>query len=87
MSEEPEDFTADQAARANTVLREALGLAPERFGLDRFVGMISDEIDQFRRAGRTDAEISQVLREKAGLNVPEDALSRFYASPEGRHGG
>ena len=87
MSAQARDFSADQAAQATTALREALGLPPERFGLDRFVGMISDEIDQLRRAGRSDEAISELLRVKAGVDVPADALSRYYAPPEGRHGG
>ena len=87
MTTQGEDFSADQAAVATTAWRAELGLAPERFGLDRFVGMISDEIDQLRRAGRSDAAISDVLRDKAGLDVPADAIARYYAPPDRRHGG
>ena len=84
MTDTPGDFTAEQAAAANTALRAALGLAPERFGLQQFVGMMSDEIEQLRAAGRTDEAIAALLRERVGVEVPADAISRFYAGPERR---
>ena len=87
MDEDRPGFTADQAANATTALREALGLPPERFGLDRFIGMISDEIEQLRQSGRSDPQIADLLPDKGGIEVPADALSRFYAPAAGRHGG
>ena len=78
-------FTAEQAATANTALRAALGLPPERFGLEQFVGMMSDEIEQLRAAGRTDAEIADLLRDQVGVEVPPEAITRFYAAPERRY--
>ena len=85
MQENDERYTAGDAATANTVLRAALGLAPERFGTEQFVGMISDEIDQLRRAGKTDAEIAQLLKQGGGLDVSAAAIAQFYASPDERH--
>ncbi|HEV2737228.1 MAG TPA: hypothetical protein VGU66_01485 [Candidatus Elarobacter sp.] len=84
MHENDERYTAGDAATANTVLRAALGLAPERFGTEQFVGMISDEIDLLRRAGKTDAEIAQLLEKDGGLDVSADAITQFYADPDER---
>jgi hypothetical protein len=49
------------------------------FGIS--VVMLPDSIDQLRRAGKTDAEIAQLLEEDGGLNVCADALTQFYAAP------
>jgi hypothetical protein len=77
-------YSAADAATANTVLRAALGLDPERFGTEQFVGMISDEIDQLRRAGKTDVEIAQLLEKDGGLDVSAAAITQFYAAPDER---
>ena len=80
-------FTADDAARATTALRQALGKGPEAFPLPVFVGMISDEVEGLRAAGRSDAEIVMLLAEQAGVTVSADDLARFYAPPEARRRG
>ncbi len=46
-------LTGQQAADAQTALRQALGLPPEQFPLQAFVGMVSDEIEQLRSKGET----------------------------------
>lgn len=79
-----EEFTADQAAAANGALRAALGLPAQRFGTEQFVGMISDEIEQLRAAGKTDRDISEILAQKVGVTVDPEAIARFYASPARR---
>jgi hypothetical protein len=71
-------FTADQAARANQALRAALGMRPQLFSEEQFVGMISEEITLLRAAGRSDAEIATVLKEDAGVEIEPQTLSRFY---------
>ena len=43
---------------------------------------MSDEIEQLRAAGRTDEAISALLRERVGVEVPADAISRYYAGPD-----
>ncbi len=78
-------YTAGDAATANSVLRAALGLGPEQFGTAQFVGMISDEIEQLRRAGKSDAEIAQLLSDGGGIGLSADAIARFYAPPGARH--
>jgi hypothetical protein len=76
-------YSAGDAATANAVLRAALGLAPQRFGTEQFVGMISDEVEQLRAAGKTDADIARILAD-GGLDVSADAIAQFYAGPEER---
>ena len=77
-------FTVDQAVGAQGALRHALGLAPETFPLPAFIGMISDEIQQMREAGRSDTDILAIVAEATGVTVAADDLNRFYAPPEQR---
>lgn len=79
-----ESFSAEDAAIANRELRRALGLPPQQFGIEQFVGMISDEIEQLRDTGKSDAEISELLRDRVNVDVSAEAISRYYASPEER---
>ena len=77
-------FSVEQAVRTQAALREALGLGPERFPLPAFIGMISDEIEQLRHAGRSDAEIAELVSHSGGAQVSADDLRTFYATPEAR---
>ena len=51
--------------------------------------MVSDEIEQLRKAGKTDEQIATLIKEAIGIEVPSAAIGEFYASPEarGHHGG
>ena len=82
-----ESFSAEDAAKANRELRRALGLPPQEFGLEQFVGMISDEIEQLRSAGKNDAEISRLLHDAVNVDVSADSIARYYASPDERRFG
>jgi len=84
VAHEGDGYTAEQAAAANVVLRAALGLPAQRFGTQQFVGMISDEIEQLRNAGKTDADIADLLLDQTGVDLGADAISRFYVGPEAR---
>ncbi|GAC1348730.1 MAG: hypothetical protein NVSMB19_00270 [Vulcanimicrobiaceae bacterium] len=84
MTDRDDGFTAEQAAAANGVLRGALGLPPQRFGTAQFVGMISDEIEQLRAAGKTDADITDLLSRSVGVKISPEAIARFYAGPQER---
>ncbi len=84
MENDDERYTAGDAVTANSVLRAALGLPPERFGTAQFVGMISDEIEQLRRAGKSDAQIAQLLSDGGGIDVSADSIGKFYAPPDVR---
>ncbi len=81
-----ETFSAEEAVTAQRELRRALGLGEERFPLRSFVGMISDEIEQLRAAGRTDADVAATIRQATGRAIDPSAIAEFYASPERRHG-
>ena len=70
--------TAQQAADAQTALRKAMGLDPERFPQPAFIAMISDEIEQLRGRGKTDQDIVEVLRSAVGVEVSaEDPAARL----------
>jgi hypothetical protein len=87
MNDEATTFSAQEAVAVQREMRRALGLEAERFPLPAFVGMISDEIEQLRAAGRSDADIAAMIRTTIGREVEPDALDRFYAPPEERRHG
>ena len=73
-----------QALAAQRALRESLGLPDERFPLPAFIGMVSDEIEQARAAGRDDVSIAALLSRETGAMIEADDVARFYAEPEQR---
>jgi hypothetical protein len=77
-------YTAEQAAAVTTALRSALGMPPQRFGTEQFVGMISDEIEQLRSAGKTDADIARLLADTCRIDIDPESIARFYAGPAAR---
>ena len=82
MSADEVVFTVDQAAACNTALRTALGLPPEHFSTARFVGMISDGIEQLRAKGWSDVEIASLIKESTGSVIEADDLAKYYAPPD-----
>jgi hypothetical protein len=70
---------------AQKALRDAAGLGTEKFALTEFVGMISDEVEQLRRMGRSDAEIAELLRGAAGIDISAADIEANYVGPEHRH--
>ncbi len=82
-----QDLSIDQAIAAQRALRTALGLPDERFPLPAFIGMISDEIEQMRQAGRTDQELLDIIRNATGQALSPADLERYYAPPETRRRG
>ena len=85
--EDNQGFSIQEAVAVQRELRRSLGLGAETFPLPAFVGMISDEIEQFRSAGKSDADIAAVIRDTVGRDVSADDIARFYAPPEQRRGG
>ena len=77
-------FTVDQIAACNTALRTALGLRPEHVSTEKFVAMISEEIEQLRGQGWTDAEIADLVAESTGSVISADEIGRFYAPVSSR---
>ena len=65
-------------------LREALGLGPERFPPQTFIGMISDKIEQLRASGRSDEDIAWLVSRSSGAEVSVDRLRASYAAPQAR---
>ena len=85
--DEEQTFSVEDAVAVQRELRRSLGLAAATFPLPAFVGMISDEIEQFRAAGKSDADIAAVIRNTVGREVSPETIAQFYAPPEQRHGG
>jgi hypothetical protein len=73
-------FSAEEAVAVQRAMRAELGLGPEAFPLPAFVGMISDEIDQLRAAGRSDEEVAALIARTIGREVSAGAISAHYAS-------
>jgi len=46
-------FSVDDVTIAQNEMRHILGLPEPRFSFPTFIGMLSDEIEQMRRAGHT----------------------------------
>ncbi len=81
-----DSFSAEEAAAANKALRAALGLPPQQFSAEQFVGMISEEIEQLRAAGKTDGDIAQILAKETGVQLDPDLIGRYYADEAERVG-
>ncbi len=88
MSNQGPTVTGQQAADAQTALRQALGLPPEQFPVQAFVGMVSDEIEQLRSKGETDQQIAALITKTIGVELSTEQIAQYYASPEarGHHG-
>ena len=88
MADDAQTFSIQEATAAQRVLRQSLGLGPEAFPLPAFIGMISDEIEKLRAAGRSDGDVAAMIREAIGREVAPYEIARFYAPPgeRGRQG-
>ena len=80
-----EMYPLEQALMAQKALREAAGLGPELFPVQTFVGMISDEIEQLRSQGKTDAQIAAMVEAHSSIRISAAEIAEHYASPEQRH--
>ena len=81
----PRLYPVEEAIKAQRSLREAVGLEPEQFPVEAFVGMISDEIESLRNAGRSDDEIARIIRQSSSIDITAAEIAENYASPELRH--
>lgn len=77
-------ISGHQAATAQTALRAALGLPPEQFSIEAFVGMISDEVEQPRAKGSSYEEIATLVTNATGVSISGSAVTGFYASRASR---
>lgn len=82
---ESKTYSIQDALQAQSALRSAAGLEPERFPLGAFVGMISDEIEALRKQGKTDQQIASLIRENSAIEVTPAEIEANYATPEQRH--
>lgn len=78
-------YPVEEAVRAQKALREAAGLSPEMFPIRAFVGMISDEVDELRKRGKTDEEIARLIGMSSSIKITASEIAENYASPEDRH--
>lgn len=78
-------FSLDEALKAQRALREAAGLGEEKFPVEAFVGMISDEVESLRKNGKSDDEIISIIRRSSAIEITPAELRDNYASPEQRH--
>ena len=79
-------FKLDQALAAQQALRDSLGMEEELFPVEAFVGMISDEIEASRDAGRHDQTIVDMVQKVTGQTITLDDIAHFYAQPDERRG-
>lgn len=84
MVEQTTTFSAEDAVAVQRELRRSLGLAAETFPLPAFIGMISDEIEQFRGAGRSDDDVVAVIKGTLGRDIAAQEIAEHYAPPEAR---
>ncbi len=80
-------FSVAEAVKAQGALRAMAGTEPERFPVEAFVGMMSDEIERLRELGRSDEEIAAAVRGSSGIEISAEELAAHYASPEERRHG
>ena len=78
------EFTIDESIRAQKAMRAELDMPEETFPIPAFVGMVSDEIDKLRAAGRSDADIAAIVEKATGKALPPDAIAQHYATPDER---
>ncbi len=78
-------YPVEEAIRAQKALREAAGLGPEMFPVQAFVGMISDEIEQLRKRGKSDEAIASLIESNSNIKITASEIAENYASPDHRH--
>jgi len=77
-------YSLEEALKAQSSLRAAAGLEPERFPVSAFVGMISDEIEVLRAQGKSDDEIAGLIRQQSEIEISPAEIAANYASPRDR---
>jgi hypothetical protein len=78
-------YSIGEALEAQRALRNAAGLGEEEFPIEAFVGMISDEIQALREAGRTDEQIAELITSSSEIEISASEIKDNYATPEERH--
>ena len=85
---ETRSYPLEEAVKAQKALRMAAGLGPEKFPIQAFVGMISDEVEVLRKLGKTDDEIASIIRQSSSIEITPEEIADNYATGEerGQHG-
>ncbi len=78
-------ITLEAALQAQSALRNDAGLEPEIFEIQEFVGMISDEVEQLRKRGRSDDDIAKIISAHSPIQITGSAITQHYAPPEARN--
>lgn len=78
------DFSIDDVVLAQNEMRHMLCLPDPQFSMPTFIGMLSDEIEQMRRAGHTDELVAETIRRATGQHVEAGDVGRYYLSIEER---
>lgn len=68
-------YPVEEAVKAQKALRSAAGLGPEMFPVQAFVGMISDEIDSLRTAGKTDEQIATLVCDNSAIKITAEEIT------------
>lgn len=80
-------YSLEEALKAQSALRTAAGLEPERFPVEAFVGMISDEIDALHAQGKSDDQIAGLIKKQSAIDISAADIAANYATPEQRSRG
>lgn len=81
---QPKTYPLEEALKAQQTLRHAAGLGPERFPIQAFVGMISDEIETLRKHGKSDQQIADLIQQSSAIHITAEEIAEHYAPPEQR---
>lgn len=80
-------FSLQEAIKAQQALRHAAGLGEERFPVQAFVGMISDEVESLRRQGLSDGDIAELVRRHSAIDLTAAEITENFASADQRQRG
>ncbi len=79
-------YPIEEALKAQKALRDAAGLKAEQFPVEAFVGMVSDEIEELRKRGKSDEDIARLVGEASAIQLTAAQIGANYAPPEEREG-
>lgn len=80
-------YSLEEALKTQSALRTAAGLEPERFPVEAFGGMISDEIDALHAQGKSDDQIAGLIKKQSAIDISASDIASNYATPEQRSRG
>lgn len=72
------------AIAAQRALRDSLNLPDEDFPIPEFIGMLSDEIEAARDAGRSDADTAKLISSVSGVTIDANDIAEHYAHFDNR---